>query len=245
MDVHEWPILDRVPLLPADGIHVWRADLNVNEAVEAEIAALLSPDETARASRFVQTHDRRRFVVTRGSLRWLLGEYLGSAPATVPLASSQWGKPFLSNAGSGIRFSVAHSEDLALLAFARGKEIGVDLEHLRADLEWPELARRYFAPTEIAALQAIGESERLHAFFRCWTRKEAYVKALGKGLQVPLDGFAVTIAGPAALIHTSHDPFQRARWDLCDLAPAAGFAAAMCIEGRCRRVRRATLEAFR
>jgi 4'-phosphopantetheinyl transferase len=171
--------------------------------------------------------------VGRGWLRVLLGEYLSAPPASARLAATPLGKPYLAGEPpTGLRFNVAHSDDLALVAVTRGREVGVDVERERADVEWRDLARRFFAPEEVAALNALPERERRSAFYRCWTRKEAYIKALGLGMQVPLDGFAVTLGdNDAALLHTSHDPAQYGRWTMQGLTPAPGFAAAVAVDG--------------
>jgi 4'-phosphopantetheinyl transferase len=173
-------------------------------------------------------------VVGRGRLRHLLGEYLSIPPATVALTATGLGKPYLTDGQSGIRFNLAHSEDLALFAFALNREVGIDVERERPDLNWRELAQQNFAPEECDGLMSqVGTFDRCEAFFRCWTRKEAYIKALGLGMQVPLDRFAVTIERESAdLRHTAHDPAQYGRWTLRGLSPAAGFAAALAVEGQ-------------
>jgi 4'-phosphopantetheinyl transferase len=198
------------------------------------LESTLSLGEVARADRFFNPRDRRRYVVGRGYLRQLLGEYLAIPPARIGLTATVLGKPYLADAQSGIRFNLAHSEDLALFAFARGREVGIDIERERPDLNWRELAKQNFAPEEYTAIASEpGTVQQREAFFRCWTRKEAYVKALGLGMQVPLARFAVTITpDPAMLLHTSHEPAQHGRWTLRGLSPAAGFAAALAVEGQ-------------
>src|SRR5207237_826049 len=134
--------------------------------------AILSADERTRADRFVNLRDRRRYLVARGCLRRLLGEYLGLAPDAVALAATDLGKPHLTQSDIDLRFNVAHSEELPLFAFACGREIGVDLERERPDVDWRDLARRFFAPQEVAALTTdVGPFDRCEAFYRCWARK--------------------------------------------------------------------------
>jgi 4'-phosphopantetheinyl transferase len=238
--------MERVPLLTVDDVHVWAATLSSDDELFAKYEALLSATERAKADRYHNPRDRRRYVVGRGRLRTLLGEYLSQPPADVPLTATNLGKPFLGDPTSGVRFNVAHSADLALFAFARGREIGVDVEQVQSELNWRELAQRNFALEEFAALTSESATfDRREAFFRCWTRKEAYVKALGLGMQVPLDGFAVTIEpDSAALRNTRHDPGQKGRWQLHGLSPAAGFAAALAVEGHNWRLSRATHVSF-
>jgi 4'-phosphopantetheinyl transferase len=231
MAAESWHLVDRVPPLGPDDVHVWQARL-VSDHEHLE--STLPPEEVVRADRFYNPRDRRRYVVGRGCLRRLLGEYLSIPPATVALTATGLGKPFLTDGQSGIRFNVAHSEDLGLFAFARGREVGVDVERERSDLNWQELAQQNFAAEERESLTSqVGIFDRREAFFRCWTRKEAYIKALGLGMQVPLDRFAVTFElESAALLHTAHDPTQYGRWTLRGLSPAAGFAAALAVEGQ-------------
>jgi 4'-phosphopantetheinyl transferase len=232
MDAPSWPLVDRVPPLGPDDVHVWQVSLAVDEQAE-RLEPLLAADERDRADRFHFPRDRRRFVIGRGSLRVLLGEYLSVAPADVRLDVTPLGKPHLARGPTaGLRFNVAHTDELALFALTWGREVGVDVERERPDVEWRELAQRFFAPAEVAALTALPAEEQRPAFYRCWTRKEAYVKALGLGMQVPLDGFAVTLTDEhAALVHTAHDPAQHRRWALRGLTPAPGFAAAVAVEG--------------
>jgi 4'-phosphopantetheinyl transferase len=232
VDAPAWPLVDRIPPLAADEVHVWRFSLHVDDLAE-RLEPLLAADERERAGRFHFVRDRRRFVVVRGRLRMLLGEYLSTPPADVRLATTALGKPYLAvEPKSGLRFNLTHSDDESMLAVASGREIGVDVERERCDVEVGDLARRLFAPAEVAALDSLPEEERRPAFYRCWTRKEAYVKALGLGMQVPLNGFAVTLsADHAALTDTSHDPTQLRRWTLRGLLPVPGFAAAVAVEG--------------
>ncbi len=228
-----WPLVPHVPPLGPEDVHVWQTSLDADEATVGRLGALLAPDELVRADRFHFARDRRRHTVGRARLRLLLGEYLSVAPVDIALEATALGKPHLAGGPTDdMRFNVAHSDDLALYAIARGREVGVDVEREWPDINWRELAGRYFAPEEIAAIDALPNTERRAAFFRCWTRKEAYIKALGLGMQVPLDGFAVTLDSDwATLVHTAHDPAQLGRWELRPLTPAPGFAAAVAVEG--------------
>ena len=237
----DWPLVDRVPPLGADDVHVWQVDLRIDSP-----DSLLSTAEIEQADRFRFPHLRRRYVAGRSALRMLLGEYLSVPPAEIALETMPLGKPRLvGTPATGVRFNVAHSDELALMAFARGREVGVDVEYERPDVDIIELARRYFAPEEIAVLLALPATEQCPAFYRCWTRKEAYIKALGLGMHAPLDGFAVTItADRAVLLHTAHDPAQYERWELRGLFPSAKFAAAICVEGRNWRLFRAKRAGF-
>jgi 4'-phosphopantetheinyl transferase len=246
MAAETWPLLDRAPPLGPGDVHVWRMSLNCAEPTLRQMESLLAPVERQRADRFRFPGDRRRFVIGRGRVRALLGAYLGLAPAAIALNATPFGKPYIADLPpAGLRFNVAHSEDVALLAVSHGREVGVDIERERPDVDCSELAQRFFAPEEVAALAALRVAEQMPAFYRCWTRKEAYVKALGLGMQAPLDGFAVTVAAESAsLIHTAHNPAQRDRWELRGLFPLSGFAAAIAVEGRDWRLSPAEFAGF-
>jgi 4'-phosphopantetheinyl transferase len=235
MDTAPWTPAPHAPPLAADVVHVWQALLDAEPPLVARLETLLDDRERERANRFHFPRDGQRYIVGRGRLRLLLGEYLGVEPAKVLLRSTSSGKPELvgEQEWSGVRFNVAHSDCLVLYAVARGRNVGVDVERVRPDLEWHALAARYFASCEVDELMALPAERQHRAFFVCWTRKEAYVKALGCGLSVPLDRFAVTVAPdrPAALVHTEHDPAQHPRWEMKELSPAPGYVGAVAVEG--------------
>src|SRR4029077_13081267 len=132
------------------------------------------------------------------------------------------GKPALSDesGSNGVKFNASHSDGRLLVAIARGREVGIDVERRRPVADWRGLAGRYFAAAEVAALDRLDEADREQAFFRCWTRKEAYIKAHGLGMSLPLDQFAVSVAAgePARLLSTAHDPAQLGRWAMCDVS---------------------------
>jgi medium-chain acyl-[acyl-carrier-protein] hydrolase len=233
-----WPVSDAVPPLAGDEVHVWRMELERTPESLAELERTLAPDERQRADRFLFPHDRHRFIAARGTLRTLLGRYLGREPAGVPIRTNAQGKPELDGEGGGLRFNLAHSHGLALFAFTRGREVGVDLEKVRADLNGEQLAERFFSAREVEGLRSLPPGQRREAFFACWTRKEAYLKATGMGLRLPLDCFDVSLApAAAALLETRHDPAEAGRWSLCDLAPAPGYAGALAALGHGWRLR--------
>jgi 4'-phosphopantetheinyl transferase len=196
----------------------------------------LSPDEVERAERFRFERHRRRFVVGRGVLRALLGRYLGVEPARISFGYGARGKPHLSGAlsGTGVRFNLAHSHEMALYVVTRGRDVGIDLEHVRPMPDAEDIGARFFSPHEHEILCALPPGQRLGAFFDCWTRKEAYIKATGDGLARPLDEFDVSLAPgePARLLRVAEDPAEVDRWSLQALSPDAGYAAALVVEGR-------------
>jgi 4'-phosphopantetheinyl transferase len=229
-----WEPAAAPPALGEDDIHVWRVSLDRSEECRNKLARLLSPDEEQRARRSYFPRDRDRFVVCRGVLRILLGKYLAHDPQQLCFACGPHGKPTLAgDAANGLRFNVSHSEGLALIAVSRGREVGVDLERVCPEMATEEIASRFFAPREVRALRALPPRLRPAAFFRCWTRKEAYLKATGAGLTQALDRFDVTLqpGEPAALLADRDDPGAVRRWSLEEITPGPGFVGALAVEG--------------
>jgi 4'-phosphopantetheinyl transferase len=225
----EWPPAPAGLMLGEADLHLWRASLDCDAPVYSRLQTTLSPDEIARADRFVFLADRNRFVAARGILRELLGTYLMLPPANLKFRYGNHGKPALdANApDSTLQFNLSHSGDLAIYAFSRGRELGVDVEQIRPQLASEDVARRYFASSEVAELQALPPNSRPEAFFLCWTRKEAYVKAHGAGLSLPLDSFTVSLTpGRAAELQAA----DGARWAIDSLEPAPGFVGAIVVE---------------
>jgi 4'-phosphopantetheinyl transferase len=215
-----------------DEVHVWRIALEPPSTGIEPFLHVLSPDERVRADRFHLARDRGRFIVGRGALRTLLGRYLGTEPARLGFRYGPQGKPALSE-GASLQFNLTHSQGLALLAVAEGREVGIDLEQVRPMADAERIISRFFSPRECADFLALPEPERLPAFFRGWTRKEAYIKARGLGFSMPLDQFDVTLApdAPPQLLRVEGTPRETERWSFCDLAPGPGFLAAMAVEG--------------
>ena len=212
-----------------DEAHVWRARLDVPEDELDALAAALADDERARAERRVFPHHRRRALASRGLLRAVLAAYLECSPAEVPLAVGPHGKPRL--AAGDLELNLAHADDLALVAVARGRPVGVDLERIDRRIEIDAIAERFFAPGERAALAALPEGYRAATFFEIWTRKEAYLKARGDGLNADLAAFAVS-PGPAPRLDPIGDAADADGWTLHGLEPAPGFVGALCVRGR-------------
>jgi len=215
--------------LPADEVHVWglRLDRPAEPFVE-----LLQPDEVARANRFYFEKDRKHFVVARGFLRLLLGWYLHVDPKRLQFAYGAWGKPSLDGEfrESQLRFNMSHSHGVALYAVTETREIGIDVEHVRADFASDDIARRFFSPLEVGMLGELPEDDRVAAFFRCWTRKEAYIKATGRGLSQPLDGFDVTLGSGGKVALLRIEDGEPERWQLVDIAVGEDYAGALAVE---------------
>lgn len=230
-----WPPAPPGPSLSGAEIHVWQIPLDRAPEEVRSLARMLSPPERLRARRFHFPRHGERFVVARGALRQILGDYAMVAPQRLVFAYGPRGKPALARGGEKLRFNLSHSHELALLAVARGRELGIDLEKVRNLRTAERLAERFFAPSEAAALRALPAGARERAFFRCWTRKEAYVKALGEGLACHLDRFEVSLdpEASAELVRVAGDLDRASSWFLRDLRPAPGFVGALAVEGAC------------
>jgi 4'-phosphopantetheinyl transferase len=229
--------------LAIDEVHVWQATLDDHEA--ASLRVFLAADELSRADRFHFAKDRNHFIVARALLRKLLAAYLGAGAAELQFSYAEKGKPSLADSGqSAVKFNLAHSQGRALYAFSRGREVGIDLEFIREDLESEKIASRFFSPAEIEALELVPPELRKQAFFECWTRKEAYIKARGEGLSLPLDEFDVSLrpGEPATLLRNHKEPREVARWRMRSIAVPTNFVAALVVEGHDWEMKTFTLE---
>lgn len=213
-----------------DEIHVWHASVNFADQVISRLESFLSPEEIERADRFHFVEDRNRFVVARGLLRELLGSYLQQSPKNLEFNYEQHGKPFLSgaNASSGLNFNLSHSGEMVVYAIARQRNLGIDVEQMRPAFAAEDIARRYFSAREIDDLQTLPRESRVAGFFNCWTRKEAYLKATGMGLQIALDSFSVSLL-PDQPAHFAGG--IDAKWRLAAFRPAEGYVAALAFDG--------------
>jgi 4'-phosphopantetheinyl transferase len=230
-----WNPPPRTLVLDCDEVHIWRATLDRAPSQIQDFLHTLAADEQARASRFYFARDREHFIVARGVLRAVLGCYLNRAPECLSFCYGAHGKPGLAGQHDedAIRFNVSHSHGLALYAVARGRQVGIDIEHIRLDLAVAEIAERFFSRREVAMLLALPTEVQRQAFFRCWTRKEAYIKALGEGLSLPLDQFDLPPAagGPDTALGARRHPSDATRWSLQELTAASGYAASLAVEG--------------
>jgi 4'-phosphopantetheinyl transferase len=217
-----------------DEVHVWRATLDILPSAIAELDRLLAPAERARASRFHRQIDRTRHVLGRGLLRVLLGSVLNMPPDRLQFTYNEFGKPSLAaSCGLQAQFNVSHSADLLLIAIAIDRAVGVDVEQVRTDVDFDAIAARFFSVAEQRLLAALPQDLKRCAFYSCWTRKEAYLKARGDGLAMPLDTFDVSILPDEEprLLETRHDPADARRWMLQNLAPGNNYLAALAVEG--------------
>lgn len=231
-------LLTRAHDLTPGEVHVWWVDLDAVDEANCAFWAVLSPDERERIARLRFPADRIRVAHARGALRQVLARYLDLEPAALQFAYGRRGKPALASDAASVRFNVSHADGRAVVAVARGADVGVDLERIRPDADHELIAERFFSPAERAALKALPAAQRCQAFFVCWTRKEAFVKADGDGLGIPLHAFDVMAPGADRPILVRHEGAPTgADWDLLDLDGGAGFAAALAVKGRCAAVR--------
>ncbi len=230
-----WRQADTVPLLAEGEVQVWRFSLERTPTETAALESLLDSAERERAGRFRFAVDQARFIVGRGMMRALLAPQVGQRPGELRIGYEAAGKPMLLD--HSLQFNLAHSGGLALLAITGRHKVGVDVEQMRATIEIDSIADRYFAPEEQTLLRSLPGENRLASFFQVWTRKEAYMKATGLGLYVPLEKFAVLPcpAGPALRLKLSETPAEAVRWALRDLEPGAGYTGALAVAGQgCR-----------
>ena len=219
------------PQLGAHEVHLWRVSLSRPPFPLDLLWRQLQPKEVERAQRYRFERDRRRFVVARGMLRVILARYTGLNPAAIVFETEEHGKPWLPSHPE-LAFNASDSGDWMALGVARDRLIGVDIEMVREAVSTLAIADRFFSPREVAALRALPSEQQLPAFFRCWTRKEAFIKAIGEGLTYPLHQFDVTLGPdePARLLHVEGEPRAPERWWMMDFPVAAGYAGAVIAE---------------
>jgi 4'-phosphopantetheinyl transferase len=221
-------------LLGNSDVSIWHAWLDQPQEVVDKLLALLSPDERRKGGSFYFRKDQNQYIVGRGLLRIIIGSYLKAEPAQLRFCYNFYGKPSLAaefNTDS-VKFNLSHSHGLAVFAVARGREIGIDLEMIRNDFATMEIAERFFSPREIATLRRLSPELRTQAFFNCWTRKEAYVKARGEGLSLPLDRFDVSLlpGEPASLLSVNGDADEVLRWSFREFSLGQGYVGALAIQ---------------
>jgi 4'-phosphopantetheinyl transferase len=231
--MRRWLLADGPATLPTPLGEVVAFRLDLPQETREHLYCLLDAAERARAARLVADLHRDRFVVAHGRLRQLLGAALGVEPQSLEFQTGPHGKPFLAPnvTGSPLHFNLSHSGNWGLLGWSREHEIGVDIEEWRTMRDAAALVQRYFSASEIAAYQALPAAARREAFFNCWTRKEAYVKGVGRGLGLPLDSFDVSIArDDARLLRQSRDAGLQRFWTLQALPMAGEVSAAVVME---------------
>ena len=223
--------------LNGNAVHVWRIPLSVSSDRMDALKILLSSDETCRIERARSQQVKRRFLISRGILRELLARYLGTEPAEIKFKYNAHGKPSLDDehASWSLKFNLSHSGDLALVAVAVGRDIGVDVEYCRAGSvgDRMRVARRYFSTSEYAFLDRLPVEDRVDSFYRLWTCKEAFIKATGLGLTVPLSSFDIDLEDSIRPVLVADEGGGNTnQWILQHLVPGEGYAGAVAVNGR-------------
>jgi len=215
-------------------VQVWRVGLRTARCEIEQLRQILSNDELQRAGRFYGQQHRERFILARGTLRRILGRYMNIHPEKLGFSYIN-SKPEIMPEldGKRLRFNISHAGDYMLAAITADRMIGVDIELISVDRPHLRIAERFFSHRETTTLRALPEPQQIGAFYACWTRKEAYIKARGLGVFRGLDCFSVSLAPgeAAALTETESDPEEIKRWTILDINPASGYRAAAAVEG--------------
>ncbi len=221
-----WHLPPKQLLISQGEIHLWRVFLDCPAIPVEQLAQLLSADERVRTERFYFEQDKNRFIVTRALLRTILGGYLGTAAERLQFDYGQHGKPAIAEPqnGSSLRFNLSHSQNLTVFAVARDRDLGIDLEFIRPIAEAEQIAKRYFSLRENAIFQALSPSQKSAGFFHHWTRKEAYLKAVGNGVAANNDDFDETVVSEESIESPN-------RWFLHSFVPAPNYLATLAVEG--------------
>jgi len=231
----QWNIPPADLRLTRDAVHVWLARVDTYSLAIGNGLPVLSDDEQAKAARFYFERDRLRYAVAHSILRILLGRYMDCDPLAIRFYTNSYGKPAIDapRQEQTLTFNLSHSHELALYAFTYDRAIGVDVESMRSNIEYEQLAQHSFSLNEQQALRDLPDNAKQQGFFNGWTRKEAYIKARGLGLHLPLHLFDVSLkpGAPAALLASREDAREAARWLMCALAPGLDYAGALCVEG--------------
>ncbi len=239
MTILQWPEPPAKTDLPQGEVHLWAVPLDPRDDFLQRCESLLSEAERSRAARFRAGRLRERYIAARGALRSLLGRYLQADPAEIALSHQPHGKPELTAPwnGHGLEFNLSHSGNLAIIAVTRDRQIGVDVEAIRSMPNAEALLERFFSPEEVAQWRQCLDERREAVFFQGWTRKEAWLKAVGSGLSFPLDEFCVTMDGPARVLSIQGDAIKAAQWQLECFEPCLGYVGAVAVRGRIGAVR--------
>ena len=229
------------PRLDSDEVHVWCASVDLSKQHLLKLAQSLSREERERADRFYFAKDRDRFIAARGIFRFILSSYLSIGPSQLRFGYGPYGKPMLipSDGSKRLCFNMSHSHGLALYGITRNRELGVDLERVASDFSIEEIAKQFFSAQEKSELSALPPSKKMRAFYACWTRKQAYIKARGEGLSIPLDQFDVSVnpEESAPSLHIRGKPEEGCRWFLTSFTPCPDYMAVLAVEGHRLKVR--------
>ncbi len=217
--------------LPKKEVHLWHCRFDANKRNIETFKRILSDDEKEKAAKFKFDIHREQAVISRGVLRTLLGKYIKKHPHDLRFGYTEFGKPFLKE-NSSLGFNVSHSGNRAIFGFVHHAEIGVDIEKRKDDFEVMEIAQHFFSSDEILALENLPQIQRISAFYRCWTRKESFIKAKGSGLSFPLASFSVSLdMDNAELLRTDWDAVEKGEWRMFSFQPEEGYLGAISIRG--------------
>ncbi|HEV2395658.1 MAG TPA: 4'-phosphopantetheinyl transferase superfamily protein [Candidatus Sulfotelmatobacter sp.] len=226
------------PELEVGEVHVWEFPLRISGSALAALEKCLSKDEQVRMRRFHAQRDGQRFAAAHGMLRSILAAYTGCPRSQLEFITSEFGKPRLAGSNSALRFNLSHSRERALLGVRRDREIGVDIEAIKQDVECEKLAKRFFSDREQETLLQMNGEAQIRAFFRCWTCKEAFLKAQAVGLSRSLESFDIDLQSERVrLAATRPDAGEAERWSIVEINAAPGYASAICVEGRAETIR--------
>jgi len=220
-------------IIGADEIHVWEINLCPSRDGDAHLIDFLSNAERERAKRFVFEYDRIAYIRSHATMRCLIANYLGRAADEVRFGKGEFGKPYIVD-GKGLVFNLSHSSGLALLAIARDRDVGIDIERMREGGSILEIADKFFSTEESADIHSRSGADQLKAFYKCWTRKEAYIKALGRGLSLPLNSFSVPIRGLESVTAVI---WEGRKWYFLDVRVEAPYLASLVVEGDGKKLR--------
>lgn len=222
--------------IPPGAVHVWFISLEADSELVQSASEVLCVEEKERAQRFWLERDKRRFTIAHAAMRGILAQYIKVEPQRIAPCRGKMGKPELAPAlnRADLKFNLSHSSEVALLAVTRDRRLGIDVEAVRRHIAVEELAAHFFSAEEMRTLLELPEEQRTEAFFCCWTRKEAYIKALGAGLSIPLDSFTVSFQPNTApaLLRVNDNANEARRWSVYDLDVGPGYKAALVVEGK-------------
>lgn len=235
IDLRSIKFLDAVEF-SADSVHIWIARLDIPSVQIQDLRNILSKDELDRAKRFSVEQHRTHFIAGRGFLRLILSRYLEISPDLIRFRYTSFGKPILDiqPEEKTLHFNLSHSNGIALYAFSKGSKIGIDIEYLQHQIAFKQLSEQFFAPNEIKVLRVLSDAKQRMMFFQLWTRKEAYIKAIGQGLSFPLNQFDVSQSPDTPVLHlnTTEDVgLGLTRWYVKNFIPLEAYMAAIALEG--------------
>ncbi|MGB5418188.1 4'-phosphopantetheinyl transferase family protein [Algibacter sp.] len=217
---------------------IWFINFDISEQEIASLNNFLSEDEILKASKFRFQKDKKSSIITRGVLRLLSSKYLNTKPGEIKFKYGEFGKPEF-DLDTEIKFNVSHSGNMAVIGFVLNDDIGIDIEEIKSNFDVSEIAKSHFSSLEIKALNNLPKAEQVKGFYRCWTRKESFIKAKAKGLSFPLDSFSVSINSDknAKLLETNWDKNEKDLWKLYSFTPQENYLGAVSVKGNIESIK--------